>query len=103
MGSTSSTPMAARGTRRRVRHSLGLENRLHSPYEKSLMEKANQCLKDRIEGFDDHYYYPCMKRVCDLAHVRNWLNLFVDMHYARRKRRHIKFGELLRFLGGERP
>jgi len=78
----------------------GLEHRLRSPYEKSLMERANQYLKDRIEGFD-YYYYPCMKRGCDLAHARHWLNLFVDMHYARR--RHIKFGELLRFLGGERP
>jgi putative transposase len=78
---------------------LGLEHRLRSPYEESLMVKANQYLTDRIEGFD--HYYPCIKRGCDLAHVRNWLNLFVDIHYARR--RYIKFGELLRFLGGERP
>lgn len=78
---------------------LGLEHRLHSPYEKSLMERANQYLKDRIEEFDD--YYPCSREGCDLAHVRNWLNLFLDMHYARR--RHIRFGELLRFMGGERP
>ncbi len=64
-----------------------------------LMERANQYLKDRIEEFDD--YYPCTKKECDLAHVRNWLNLFIDMHYARR--RHMKFGELARFLGGEIP
>ncbi|MBI2183481.1 MAG: IS6 family transposase [Thaumarchaeota archaeon] len=74
---------------------LGLEHRLHSDYSKSLMERANQYLKDRIEEFDDHY--PCVKRECDRAHVRNWLNLFVDMHYARR--RHMRFGELVRFLG----
>lgn len=74
---------------------LGLEHRLHSDYSKSLMERANQYLKDRIEEFDDHY--PCVKRECDLADVRNWLNLFVDMHYARR--RHMRFGELVRFLG----
>jgi len=79
---------------------LGLEHRLHLPYEKSLMERANQYLKDRVEEFDD--YYPCMKKgECDLSHVRHWLNLFVDMHYARR--RHMNFGSLLRFLGGERP
>jgi putative transposase len=78
---------------------LGLEHRLHSPYEKSLMERANQYLKDRIEEFDD--YYPCMKEGCDLAHVRSWLNLFVDMHYARR--RHMRFGDLTRFLGDKRP
>ncbi|MBI2937990.1 MAG: hypothetical protein HYY22_07275, partial [Thaumarchaeota archaeon] len=33
---------------------LGLEHRLHSDYSKSLMERANQYLKDRIEEFDDH-------------------------------------------------
>lgn len=77
---------------------LGLEHRLHSPYEKSLMERrANQYIKDRIEEFDD--YYPCTKEGCDLAHVRNWLNLFVDMHYTRRRR--VRFGGLLKFLGGD--
>jgi putative transposase len=76
---------------------LGLEHRLHSSYEKSLVERANEYLKDRIEEFDD--YYPCMQRQgCDLKHVWNWLNLFVDMHYARR--RHMKFGDLVKFLSG---
>ena len=80
---------------------LGLEHRLHSPYEKSLIERTNQYLKDRIEGFND--YYPCMRRGCDLAHVKNWLNLFVDMHYARR-RRIIRFRDLVTFLaGGDAP
>jgi hypothetical protein len=40
-----------------------------TPYEKSLIERANQYLKDRIQEFDD--YYPCMKKGCDLGHVRN--------------------------------
>ena len=76
---------------------LGLEHRLHSPYEKSLIERANQYLKDRVEEFDD--YYPCTRTVgCDLKHVWNWLNLFVDIHYARR--RHMTFRELVKFLGG---
>jgi putative transposase len=79
--------------------SLRLEHRLHSPYEKSLIERANEYLKDRIEEFDD--YYPCTKDGCDLDHVRNWLNLFVDMHYARRM--HMTFSELTRFLGGDIP
>jgi hypothetical protein len=62
------------------------------------MERANQYVKDRLEGFDDHH--PCLKKKreggeCDLAHVRNWLNLFIDMHYARR--RHMTFGELATF------
>jgi putative transposase len=78
---------------------LGLEHRLHSDYEKSLIERANEYLKDRMEDFDDHY--PCMREECDLGHVRNWLNLFVDMHYARRT--HMRFGELFRYLGGRMP
>ena len=28
--------------------------------------------------FDD--YFPCQKDNCTLEHVRNWLNLFVDVH-----------------------
>lgn len=74
------------------------------PYEKSLVERANEYLKDRIEEFDD--YWPCMKREprCDLKHVWNWLNLWVDMHYARR--RHMTFSEIVSFLSsssGGRP
>ena len=37
--------------------SLGLEHRLHSPYEKSIVERTIEYLKDRTEIFDD--YYPC--------------------------------------------
>ena len=77
--------------------SLGLEHRLHSPYEKSLIERVMQYLKDRVEQFDD--YYPCLKEDCDLRHVDRWLHLFTYLHDARR--RHIKFTELLRFMGGE--
>jgi putative transposase len=76
---------------------LGLEHLLHSSYEKSLVERANQYIKDRIEEFDD--YWSCIKRGCDLEHVWNWLNLFVDMHYARR--RHMTFRQLSRFLSTE--
>jgi transposase-like protein len=85
---------------------LGLEHRLHSDYSKSLMERANEYLKDRLDEFDDHY--PCLRKEnveeegeCDLAHVRNWLNLFIYMHYARR--RHMTFGELAQFLRGDNP
>jgi hypothetical protein len=28
--------------------------------------------------FDD--YFPCQKDNCTLEHVRNWSNLFVDVH-----------------------
>ena len=52
---------------------LGLVHRLHSPYEKSLVERANQYLKDRIEEFDD--YYPCAK-----PRVRSWTREELAQH-----------------------
>lgn len=78
-------------------HSLGLEHRLHTPYEKSIVERTVQYFKDRTEHFDD--YYPCMKQECDLSHVYNWIGLFVFMHNARRA--HIKFRLLVNLIGGE--
>jgi hypothetical protein len=57
-------------------------------------------LKDRIEEIDD--YWPCMKKrppLCNLKHVWTWLNLFTDVHNARR--RHLTFRQLVRFLKGE--
>jgi putative transposase len=40
---------------------LRLKHYLHSPFEKSLMERVNQYFKDRIENFDG--YYPCMQKM----------------------------------------
>ena len=57
---------------------LKLKHHIHSPYEKSLIERTMQYIKDRTESFDD--YFPCRKKNCNLKHVRNWLNLFVDYH-----------------------
>jgi putative transposase len=57
---------------------LGLKHHIHSSYEKSLIERAIQYIKDRIECFDD--YFPCILKNCKLKHVRNWLNLVVDYH-----------------------
>ena len=56
---------------------LRLKHYLHSPFQKSLMERVNQYFKDRTESFDD--YYPCNnnKQNCDLQHVYNWIKLFV--------------------------
>ncbi len=59
--------------------SLGLKHRLHSPYEKSIVERTIEYLKGRTEAFDD--YYPCMMAgLCNLRHVHKWLILFVFMH-----------------------
>ncbi|MDR4512135.1 MAG: DDE-type integrase/transposase/recombinase [Nitrososphaeraceae archaeon] len=48
---------------------IGLKHYLHSSIEKSLMERVNQFLKDRIESFED--YYPCRQEECNLFHVNN--------------------------------
>jgi putative transposase len=58
---------------------LKLNHHLQSSYEKSLIERTMQYIKDRTENFDD--YFPCSrKEKCNLFHVKNWLNLFVNMH-----------------------
>ncbi len=57
---------------------LRVEHHIHSPYEKSIIERTMQYIKDRTECFDD--YFPCKKKKCKLKHVINWLNLFADFH-----------------------
>jgi putative transposase len=57
---------------------LKLRHHIHSPYEKSLIERTMQYIKDRTECFDD--YFPCKKKNCKIEHVNNWLNLFADLH-----------------------
>ena len=61
---------------------LHLKHRLHSPLEKSLIERVMQYFKDRTECFDD--YYPCIVTLknnnCDLQHVYNWIKLFIYLY-----------------------
>lgn len=57
---------------------LKLDHHIHSSYEKSVIERTMQYIKDRTESFDD--YFPCKLKNCKLKHVRNWLNLFVKYH-----------------------
>jgi putative transposase len=57
---------------------LKLEHHIHSPYEKSLIERTMQYVKDRTESFDD--YFPCKKLKCKLKHIKKWLDLFIDHH-----------------------
>ena len=58
--------------------SLKLKHHIHSSFQKSLVERTMQYIKDRTECFDD--YFPCNIKNCKLKHVRNWLNLFVNYH-----------------------
>jgi putative transposase len=55
---------------------LNIKHHLHSSYEKSIIERTIQYVKDRIECFDDDYF-PCTRSKCKLNHVKNWFNLFV--------------------------
>ena len=57
---------------------LKLDHHIHSPLEKSMIERKMQYIKDRTEGFDD--YFPCRTKNCKLKHVLNWINLFVTYH-----------------------
>jgi putative transposase len=57
---------------------LKLQHHLHFYFEKSLVERTMQYIKDRTESFDD--YFPCRLENCKLKHVKNWLNLFIDYH-----------------------
>ncbi len=58
---------------------LELEHHIHSSYEKSIIERTIQYIKDRTESFDN--YFPCRKEEhCNLFHIKNWMNLIVDMY-----------------------
>jgi putative transposase len=46
---------------------LELKHHLHSYYEKSIVERTIQYIKERTECFDD--YFPCRKKKCKLKHV----------------------------------
>ncbi len=58
---------------------LNLKHHIHSSYEKNLIERTIQYIKDRIEGFDD--YFPCRKKNCKLKHMKKWLDLFAYHYY----------------------
>ena len=62
---------------------LNLRHYLHSPLEKSMIERVMEYFKDRTECFDD--YYPCInqKRYCDLEHVYNWIKFFIYLYNRR--------------------
>ena len=58
---------------------LKLDHYIHTSFEKSVIERTMQYIKDRTkECFDD--YFPCRKKKCKLKHVQQWLNLFVDYY-----------------------
>jgi putative transposase len=83
-------------------NSLGLKHILHSPFEKSIIERAIEYVKDRTESFDD--YYPCRKSIvdCNQIHVRQWLILFIFLYNLSKSQPKLN---ILKFLkrGGKEP
>jgi putative transposase len=57
---------------------LKLDHHIHSSWEKSLIERTIQYIKDRTESFDD--YFPCRKQNCKLEHVKQWIKVFAYHH-----------------------
>ena len=57
---------------------IKLVHHIHSSFEKSIIERTIQYVKDRMEDFDD--YFPCKKNKCKLNHIKQWLKLFADKH-----------------------
>jgi hypothetical protein len=57
---------------------IGLKLYRNSPFQKTLMERVNQYLKNKIESFDD--YYQCMQNECNLFHVYNGIRFYVSMY-----------------------
>ncbi|HXT84669.1 MAG TPA: hypothetical protein VN704_10150 [Verrucomicrobiae bacterium] len=49
-----------------------------SSFEKSIIERTMQYIKDRTERFDD--YFPCKKNKCKLHHIKQWFKSFVYGH-----------------------
>jgi putative transposase len=80
-----------------------LKHILHSSFEKSIIERAMEYVKDRTEAFDD--YYPCRKKEaidCNLTHVHQWLVLFIFLYNLLKSESKI---DIIKFLmrGGKDP
>jgi putative transposase len=60
-------------------NSLGLKHILHSPFEKSIIERSMEYVKDIIECFDDYYPYMKEKEIFTAAYdmfINGWHYLF---------------------------
>ena len=83
--------------------SLGLKHILHSSFEKSIIERAIEYVKDRTEAFDD--YYPCRKSVivdCNIVHVYQWMTVFIFLHNLSKSQSKLNILEFL-ISGGKIP
>jgi hypothetical protein len=79
--------------------SLGLKRRLHSSFEKSIIERSIQYFKDRTECFDGYYPCRCSAVRYKIYDVYKRTRLFMFMRNA--AIRHIKFTTMIKFLRGD--
>jgi transposase-like protein len=64
---------------------LHLKYRLHSPLEKSMIERLIKYFKDRTESIED--YYSCNnKQNCGLQHVYNWIKMIIYLYNTKIKK-----------------
>ncbi|HEY6537282.1 MAG TPA: DDE-type integrase/transposase/recombinase [Candidatus Nitrosocosmicus sp.] len=47
---------------------LNLQHHIHTSFEKSIIERTMQYIKDKTECFDD--YFPCKNNKCKLNHIK---------------------------------
>jgi putative transposase len=59
---------------------LNVKHYIHTPLEKSLIERVMQYFNDRTESFDNYYPYKKENGDCNIDHVYNWIELFVSMY-----------------------
>src|SRR4051812_13805997 len=59
---------------------LKLEHHIHSPLEKSVIERTMQYIKDRSTECFDGYFSCNRKEKYKLKHMINWFNLFIYFH-----------------------
>lgn len=58
---------------------LQIKHHLHSLYEKNIIERRIQYIKDRTQNALINF--PCRKEKCSrLEHIINWFYVFVDYH-----------------------
>ena len=63
---------------------LEIKHNIHSSFEKSLIEKTTQDIKDRTESFYD--YFPCRKPKFKPKHIKQWIIhmivLILDLNFT---------------------
>ena len=76
-------------------NSSRLKHILHTPFEKSIIERAMKYVKDRTEAFDDYYPYRQKAVDCNLAPLYRWFVLFAFLYNLSKSQSKIN---ILKFL-----